>query len=110
MAAPVASPPVDEPTGSQRTPVRRSVGLGVTVGLAVSMATIGVVYSIIAIPFYVLAQSESSGLDRPLIRHALVNWGIPVCLALGVACGAVVGVWYGRGGRLPTDRTPEEYQ
>ena len=72
-----------------------------------AVATIGVVYAIIAIPFYVLAQSDRNGLDRPFFRNGLIHWGIPIGVVLGVACGALVGVWYARGGRLPTDRTPE---
>ena len=96
--------PEDEPT---RSSVGRTLGLAIGVGLAVGVATVGVVYAIIAIPFYALAQSDRNGLDRPFFRDGLVHWGIPIGVVLGVACGAVVGLWYARGGRLPTDRTPD---
>ncbi len=88
------------------TPVRRSVLLGVVVGIVVALAAMALIYSLIAIPMYVLAKTESSGLDRPFIRNGLLIWGLPIGIGLGMACGVVMGVWYGRGGRLPTDRTP----
>jgi hypothetical protein len=88
--------------------IARSVLLALAIGFSVAVATIGVAYAIIAIPFYVLAQSEPDhGLDRPFIRHGLFQVALPVALLLGAGVGALVGVWYARGGRLPTDRTPE---
>jgi len=88
--------------------IARSVLLALAIGFSVAVATIGVAYAIIAIPFYVLAQSEPDhGLDRPFIRHGLFRVALPVALLLGAGVGALVGVWYARGGRLPTDRTPE---
>jgi hypothetical protein len=98
---------VQEAPDPQRPPVPRSIGLGLAVGLAVAIAAVGVAYSFIAIPTYLLAQSDPNGLNRPFIRNALLYWGLPIGGLLGLACGALVGVWYGRGGRLPTDRTPE---
>jgi hypothetical protein len=87
-------------------PLRRSVLLGVLIGLGVGLATVGVVYAIVAIPSYLLAQSDPNGLDRPLIRDALFRIGLPAGAFVGLLIGALVGVWYRRGGHLPTDRTP----
>lgn len=108
---------MDEPTPDTEPPptpapatsaVGRSVLLALAIGISVAVAAIGVAYAIIAIPFYVLAQSEPDhGLNRPFIRHGLFGVALPVALLLGAAAGALVGVWYARGGRLPTDRTPE---
>ena len=92
--------PVTEPA-----PVRRSVLLGVAVGVAVALAAMGVAYAIIAIPVYALAQSDSNGLDRPVFRHALV-FALIAGGVIGLLVGSVIGVWYRRGGHLPTDRTP----
>ena len=83
--------------------MRRSLLLAVGVGLAVAMTAVAVGFSIIAIPLYALASVEpGSGIDRPFIRDGLFQVAIPVGLVLGVACGTLVGVWYARGGRLPT--------
>src|SRR5258705_11802304 len=92
----------------ERTPVHRSVALGFAIGLPVALATIGVTYALIAIPMYALAQADPHGLDRPFFRHALVRIALPAGLVVGVVLGALVGVWYGRGGHLPTDRNPYE--
>jgi|GEM_PF-2544193 len=89
-----------------RAPVRRSLLLGVAVGLPVALATVAVTYAIVAIPVYVLAQSDPNGLDRPFFRHALLRIALPAGAVLGAVVGSVVGMWYRRGGRLPTDRTP----
>lgn len=86
--------------------VRRSVLVGVAIGVPVALAAAAVTYAIVAIPMYTLAQTDPHGLDRPFFRHALVRIALPVGAAIGVAVGSVVGVWYRRGGRLPTDRTP----
>ena len=85
---------------------RRSILLGLAIGAPVAIATMGVVYALIAIPMYMLAQADPHGLDRPFFRHALTGIALPVGAAIGVIIGSVVGVWYRRGGRLPTDRTP----
>lgn len=96
----------EEPGGP--APIGRSVLLAAAVGAASGLAVIGVVYAIIAIPLYALAQSDPHGLDRPFFRHALVRIAVPAGLVVGVVLGALVGVWYGRGGHLPTDRNPYE--
>ena len=80
--------------------------MGVALGLGVGLATIGVMYAIVAIPAYALAQSDPNGLDRPLIRDALFRIGLPAGVVVGLLIGVLVGVWYRRGGHLPTDRTP----
>jgi len=85
---------------------RRSILLGLAIGVPVALATMGVVYAIVAIPMYMLAQADPHGLDRPFFRHALVGIALPAGAVIGVIIGSVVGVWYRRGGRLPTDRTP----
>ena len=90
----------------QKGRVRRSVAVGLAVGVPVALAAMAVTYAIIAIPMYALAQADPHGLDRPFFRHALVRIALPVGAAIGVVVGSVVGVWYRRGGRLPTDRTP----
>jgi hypothetical protein len=89
-----------------RAPLRRSVALGFAIGLPVAVAAAGVTYAIIAIPMYTLAQADPHGLDRPFFRTALVRIALPLGAVIGLAIGSVVGVWYRRGGRLPTDRTP----
>jgi hypothetical protein len=88
--------------------MRRSLLLGVLVGIAVALAAVAIGFSIIAIPLYALASVEpGSGIDRPFIREGLFEIAIPVGVVLGVACGTLVGVWYARGGRLPTAPRPE---
>jgi hypothetical protein len=85
---------------------RRSILLGLAIAVPVAIATMAVVYGIIAIPMYTLAQADPHGLDRPFFRHALTRIALPVGAAIGLLIGSVVAVWYRRGGRLPTDRTP----
>jgi hypothetical protein len=94
--------------GSRR-PVGRSTVVVVLVGVAVALAVTGLVYSVIAIPVYLLAQTDPSGLNRPLVRDGLFNVAIPVGVLVGALAGTVAGVWYGRGGRLPKGRSPYEY-
>jgi predicted membrane protein len=89
-----------------RTPLRRSLALGFAIAVPVAVATVGVVYAIIAIPMYTLAQADPHGLDRPFFRTALTRVAIPIGAVIGVLVGSVVAMWYRRGGRLPTDRTP----
>ena len=86
------------------TPVRRSVLLAVAVGVAVALCIVAIGYALLAIPFYALAQIEpQQGLDRPFIRDGITRIALPAGAVLGVASGAVVGRWYARGGRLPTE-------
>jgi hypothetical protein len=87
-------------------PLPRSLALGFAVGTAVALATIGIVYALVAIPMYALAQADRSGLDRPFFRDSLFHIAVPVGLLIGVLIGTLVGVWYRRGGHLPTDRSP----
>jgi hypothetical protein len=89
--------------------VGRSTAAVVLVGAAVALAVTGLVYSIMAIPIYLLAQTDPSGLNRPLVRDGLFHVALPIGLVVGALAGAVVGVWYGRGGRLPEGRSPYEY-
>ncbi|MEY2430610.1 MAG: hypothetical protein QOC92_335 [Acidimicrobiaceae bacterium] len=95
-----------ESAEEDRAPLRRSVALAFGIGVPVALAAIGLTYAIIAIPMYTLAQADPHGLDRPFFRHALVRIALPIGALIGLAIGSVVGVWYRRGGRLPTDRTP----
>jgi hypothetical protein len=84
---------------------RRPVLLAVLMGLAVAVAAIGVVFSIIAIPLFALARftEPGHGLDEPLIRNGLLRVAVPVGALLGTATGVAVALWYRRGGRLPTE-------
>jgi hypothetical protein len=63
----------------------------------------GLTYSVLAIPLYVLAQSDPNGLDRPMIRTAFFRVAAPAGIVAGIAAGLAVGLWYRRGGRLPDD-------
>jgi len=90
----------------ERGKVRRSILLGFAIGVPLAIASAAVVYAIVAIPMYTLAQADPHGLDRPWFRHALFQIALPVGAAIGLVIGSVVGVWYRRGGHLPTDRTP----
>jgi hypothetical protein len=85
----------------------RSTLLGIGVGLATGVATVGLALSVVAIPLFLLATTDPEhGVDRHLVRTGLVDVAIPVGLLTGLVIGIAVGIWYGRGGRLPTDRTP----
>jgi len=90
----------------EQAPLRRSVALGFAIAVPIAIASAAVIYAIVAIPMYTLAQADPHGLDRPFFRHALVRIALPVGAAIGLVIGSVVGVWYRRGGHLPTDRTP----
>ena len=95
-----------EPEAVERAPLRRSVALGFAIGAPIAIASAAVIYAIVAIPMYTLAQADPHGLDRPFIRNALFRIALPVGAVIGLVIGSVVGVWYRRGGHLPTDRTP----
>jgi hypothetical protein len=95
-----------DPAAVERAPLRRSVALGFAIAVPIAIASAAVVYAIVAIPMYTLAQADPHGLDRPFFRHALVRIALPIGAAIGLVIGSVVGVWYRRGGHLPTDRTP----
>ena len=85
----------------------RSALLGAGVGLGVGVAGMAIAFSIVAIPMFLLASTEGdSGLDRDLVRTGLFVIALPFGVLTGLVAGVVVGVWYARGGRLPTDRTP----
>jgi hypothetical protein len=84
----------------------RSVLLGLGIGTGVGVAGIAVAFSIVAIPLFILASTEpGSGLDRDLVRTGLFRIALPFGAVTGIVIGTLVGVWYARGGRLPTDRT-----
>jgi hypothetical protein len=97
-----------EPEAGEPAPIGRSLALAAGVGAAIGLAVIGVVYGIVAIPVYALAQSDPHGLDRPFFRNALWRIAIPAGIGVGLVVGALVGVWYARGGHLPDDRSPYE--
>ena len=83
----------------------RTFLMALGVGAAVGLATVGIIVSIIAIPFFALARfaEPGHGLDEPLIRTGLVRVAIPAGAVLGTLTGLAVGRWYRRGGRLPTE-------
>lgn len=88
-------------------PRPRSVLLGLGVGLGVAVAGIAIAFSIVAIPLFIVASTEpGSGLNRDLVRTGLFKVAVPFGVVSGVAAGVLIGIWYARGGRLPTDRTP----
>jgi len=95
-----------ETVDADKGQLRRSVLIALAIGVPVAIGAAAVTYGIIAIPMYTLAQADPHGLDRPWFRHAMVRIALPIGAAIGLVVGSVVGVWYRRGGRLPTDRTP----
>ena len=81
--------------------------LGISIGVGVGVAAMAIAFSIVAVPMFLLASTEGdSGLDRDLVRTGLFGIALPFGALVGIVVGTVVGVWYARGGRLPTDRTP----
>ena len=99
MAAPAAPVP-----GPATPPIRRAIGVAVAVGAGVALSVAGIVYAIIAVPFYALARvtEPAQGMDRPFIRNGIL-FALPAGLLIGLLVGVVVGIWYARGGRLPTE-------
>jgi hypothetical protein len=95
-----------ESAEQERAPLPRSMALGFAIGVPIAIASTAIIYAIVAIPMYTLAQADPHGLDRPFFRHALVRIALPLGGVIGLVLGSVVGVWYRRGGHLPTDRTP----
>ena len=84
--------------------MRRALVLSSVVGVVVAITVVAIVYALLVIPFYALAQIEpGSGMDRPFVRDGILRFALPAGVLLGAACGAVVGVWHARGGRLPTE-------
>lgn len=112
----MAHPPRTTPLRASRAPEVeageppsrvRSLLLGLGIGSGVGVATMAIAFSIVAIPMFILASTEpDSGLDRSLVRTGLFKVALPLGLVAGIAAGVAVGLWYSRGGRLPTDRTP----
>jgi hypothetical protein len=108
----MAHPPRERPLqaaapGEVARPSRlRSTLVGTGIGLAVMVAAVGVAFSIVAIPLFLIASTDPArGLDRDLVRKGLFGVAVPFGVIAGIAIGIAVGVWHGRGGRLPTDRT-----
>lgn len=109
VADPAAEAPAVEDPGPRPSRLR-SVLLGIGVGVGVGVAAVAIAFSIVAIPIFIVASTEpGSGLNRDLVRTGLFKIALPFGGVTGVLVGILVGVWYARGGRLPTDRTPIEY-
>jgi hypothetical protein len=105
----MANPPRERPLRAADPPRSRLRGalLGTGIGVAVGLAAVAIAFSIIAIPLFALAATEPErGVDRDLVRKGLFDVALPFGVVTGLAIGVAVGVWYARGGRLPTDRTP----
>lgn len=114
--APAPAPAVEPVLDVERPPAHlkvrssRSALLGLGVGLAMAVAGIAIAFSVIAVPLFALASIDpGSGLDRDLVRKGLLFVALPFGAIAGTFCGVAVGIWYGRGGRLPQpDRNPYE--
>jgi hypothetical protein len=78
--------------------------VAVAVGVGVALSVAGIVYAIVAVPFYALARATepAQGLDRPFIRNGIL-FALPTGLLIGLLVGVIVGIWYARGGRLPSE-------
>jgi hypothetical protein len=107
MPHPPRTTPLEAAPVPELPPRGRSVLLGVGIGAGVGVAAIAIAFSIVAIPLFVLASTEpGSGLNRDLVRTGLFFIALPFGALTGIVAGIAVGIWYARGGRLPTDRTP----
>ena len=85
----------------------RSVLLGFGIGLGVAVAATAIAFSIVAVPLFLLSPSDGDdGLDGGMVRTGLFGIAVPIGVLAGLAAGIVVGVWYSRGGQLPTGRAP----
>lgn len=83
----------------------RSLLVGVGVGLAVLVAAAGLAFSVVAIPLFFVASTEpGSGAHRDVVRTGLFFVALPFGAVTGLVAGLAVGIWYGRGGRLPDPR------
>jgi hypothetical protein len=100
------TPSTEPAEAEEQAPMRRSIALGFAIGIPIAIGAAAVVYAIVAVPMYTLAQADPHGLDRPFFRTALVRIALPIGAAIGLVIGSVVGMWYRRGGHLPTDRSP----
>jgi hypothetical protein len=96
-----ASAPDPEPGRRSRL---RSVGLGLGVGSAIGLAAVGIAFSILAVPLYFVASNDAGDHHHDLIHKGLFFVALPFGLVSGTLVGIAVGVWYGRGGRLPDQR------
>ena len=81
--------------------------LGVAVGAGLTVIGVALAFTVMAIPLFIGASTDPGGnLDRSLVRRGLFQVALPFGLVAGAAAGISVGVWYVRGGRLPTGRSP----
>ena len=107
---PGLSDPVPASTDGPPRSRSRTLLLGLAIGLGVGIVGVVVAFSIVAIPVFFIASTEpGSGLDRDMVRTGLFQVALPFGVIAGTAAGVLVGIWYGRGGRLPRDRAPIEY-
>jgi hypothetical protein len=88
-------------TAAARRPWPRTIGVGALAGIA------GFSFGLVAValPLFGLARALElqRGLGRPVIRDNLLLLALPVACVTALACGVLVGRWYRRGGRLPTE-------
>jgi hypothetical protein len=86
----------------------RSVLLGFGIGLGVTVAAIAIVFTIVAIPMFLLSSGDDAGIDADAVRRGLFGIAMPIGVLVGAVVGIAVGVWYSRGGELPTGRVPTD--